>query len=223
MKVFLLKKMVVISFLLAISFIIEFIFNRFVLNIDCCQSFIKLELLPIILIGFLFGFKLSFFSNLLYVLIHIVIEFAISYQKHSLLTDARNNYKLLFIVLLFIFIIPYLVCSISGFCSFSEKKNFFRKKTFFLIFFSISILQIFSYLIFITILYNNFSDLIFHLIKNFSDFLNINNYYFNYLIYIFLIYNLLSIILNNVIIGFLLFYFLNYFFKQNEYIEYFLD
>ncbi|WBL31364.1 hypothetical protein [Candidatus Phytoplasma sacchari] len=219
MKVFLLKKIVVISLLLAISFIIEFTFNRFILNIDCCHSFIKLELLPIILIGFLFGLKSSFFSNLLYILIHIIIEFSISSQKHGLLTDAKNNYKFLFVLLLFVFVFPYLSCSLSGLYFNFKKKYFFKKKIFFIIFSIITIFQIISYLIFTIIIYNNFNEQINHLVENFLDFFKIKFFNFNS-IYFFLTYFFLSILFNNLIIGFILFYFLKYFFKENEYFFY---
>ncbi|KXT29050.1 putative membrane protein, partial [Candidatus Phytoplasma oryzae] len=214
-KNFLLKKIVFISLLLSTSFIIEFIFNKFILNVDCCYSFIKLELLPLILIGFLFGFKFSFFSNLLYILIHVIIEFSISAQKHGLFFDAKNNYKFLIGILMFIFILPYLACSISGLSLNLEKKYFIQKKNFILIFIIISIIQIISYFLFYLFFYNNLSSNFYNFINNFYNFFHIKQNYYNPII-LFLIYYLISISLTNIIIGFILYYFLKYIYQENK-------
>jgi hypothetical protein len=219
MKKFFLKKIIVISILLAISFVTEFFLNKIIFNIDCFSSFLKLELLPIILIGFLFGFKFSFFANLLYIIIHIIFEFAISSQKHGFLTDVQGNNKLLLSLLLFVFIIPYLSCSISGLSYFFNKKGFYKKKIFFLIFSFIIFIQFISYFLFSLILFQNMNQKIEHFIENLKYITKIIGHNYNP-IYFFLIYYFISILTTNIVIGFILYYFFQTFLKNNEEIFY---
>ncbi|MDC9031892.1 hypothetical protein [Columbia Basin potato purple top phytoplasma] len=152
-----LKKIIFISFLLSISFIIEFVLTKVIFGHSCQNSLIKLELLPLILIGFFFGFKYSFYANLLYICIHIILESNNSIHQHSLLKEGYNNNETLLIigVLLFLFIIPYLACSLIGiFCS-KNSNNFFKTKNIWISLSLTTIIQSISYILFVCLFYKN--------------------------------------------------------------------
>ncbi|MBP3059204.1 hypothetical protein FEF22_000155 [Texas Phoenix palm phytoplasma] len=213
MEKFLLKKISFVSFILAIAFIVEFVFTKLFFGFDCCVSFLKLELLPIVLIGFLFGFKISFFSILLYIFLHIMLEYTISFHQHGLFAHfEKENYVLLLGLLFFVFFIPYLSCSITGFF---YKKNFnhlSKNNVIFKSLFLITIIQILSYMIFVYLTFfqqkNDFFDDYPNNIFGSSFLLQIDSYKMIFLYY----FN--SVIFTNLIIGIIL-YFIRPILKDN--------
>ncbi|MDO8167908.1 hypothetical protein [Candidatus Phytoplasma melaleucae] len=206
-----LRKITVISWLLTISLVIEFFFVKF-LSIDCHTSLLKLELLPIILIGFLFGFKFSFFANFFYILIHISLEFLIDYHKMSFFLNVKSDqsFFLQILLLLFMFVIPYIFCSLSGLFYQENLKNLTDYKSLILSLSLITIMQICSYACFTYCL-----SLLSHnpMLDDFRNILWVP--WFSSSIYmIIFLYYLLSVIINNLLIGFILF-FINPILKDN--------
>lgn len=209
-KQVLLKKIIVVSLLIAISFFLEMVFVKLLFHggQHCHTTLIRIELLPLILIGFLFGWKFSFFSNLLYIAIHIFIEYAIDTHFFELLLKDTESKMVLFLgLLLFVFVMPYLACTISGFFHRKNLKHLSQCKVIIGSLLLIAIVQIISYAIFSFLLYNNQGHEILHeyehIIKDFN---------FPYKI-IFCYYSL-SVILQNIVVGFILF-FLNPILKVN--------
>ncbi|TVY12261.1 hypothetical protein [Candidatus Phytoplasma pini] len=221
MKNLLLKKIIAISFFLAIAFIIEYIVS-FSFGIHCYFSLLKIELLPILSIGFLFGLKFSFFSTLFYILIHSLLEFVFSFHKHDLILVNNDVFSLFFAfsLLLYIFIIPYLSCVITGFFYRKDLKhlNYYRNVIQSLSL--ITLIQIVSYFIFALIIHffysNSFNEFLEHFPKTI---LKISGEGFSLAFFIFLFY-LISVIITNIILG-IIFYFLNPILKEN--IEFFLS
>ncbi|QTX03246.1 hypothetical protein LFWB_6930 [Candidatus Phytoplasma luffae] len=224
MKKFLLQKIIIISFFLSISFITEILLTKFILQShNCANSLLKLELLPLYLIGFLVGFKYSFFANLLYTIIHIIFESGYSWSFTNLLSGKEKGY---IYFLFFFFIIPYLTCSLTGLfrsCDKKKLKSLYKNKDIFKSMIIITIIQIFSYALFISLFYNK---------ESFDSIIHKNEYHHDHEEHekehsIFSIpdtgkglflYQMLAVCLNNLIIGVIL-YFIKYILKDN--IEYF--
>ncbi|WP_341266524.1 hypothetical protein [Candidatus Phytoplasma fraxini] len=217
MNKFSLKKIIVISFILSISLIIEIILTKTVLHEHNCESsIIKLELLPLFLIGFLFGFKYSFFSNLLYNFIHITLESTLSFGQNSLLQKYDNKNSSLYIgILLFLFIIPYLSCSLTGLFYSKDSNKLSQKKNIFNSLLLITIIQIISYILFICIFFETNAKEISHHIYH-----NHNNWTNKIQPNIFLIlYFCFTSIITNIISGFCLFFIKNIIQKNIQFIS----
>ncbi|MDV3196233.1 MAG: hypothetical protein Q8885_01740, partial [Candidatus Phytoplasma stylosanthis] len=176
------------------------------------------NLLPLILIGFFFGFKYSFFSNLLYVCLHIILESLGSFHKHSLFKEHNkisfnNNVLFMIGIFLFLFTIPYLSCSLTGFFFLpinKKNKKIFQKKDIFNSLLIISIMQIFSYFLFVFFFYK---------VDNFYDVIHKKNFFgLSYSGVMIFLYYFFSVLITNTIIGFIL-YFMEFFFREN--IEFF--
>ncbi|MEZ0180093.1 hypothetical protein ['Camptotheca acuminata' phytoplasma] len=209
MERFLLKKLIIISFFLAISFIIEMAFTKVFFGDLCQTSFLKLELLPLFLIGFFFGFKYSFFSILLYSILHIFLESIPAIHQHNLLKHFSDNMSLVIGIFIFIFIIPYLLCSLTSFFSFyveKDSKIVYKNKNIFLSLILTTILQIISYAIFVFLFYGSDKFIKIMHMKKFTSF-NSNGF-------LVFLYFFLSIICTNSIIVFCII-FLKKIFKEN--------
>ncbi|WP_323847756.1 MAG: hypothetical protein Q2306_00205 [Phytoplasma sp.] len=218
MTKFSLKKIIVISFILSMSLIIEIILTKTIFHGHNCESSIlKLELLPLFLIGFLFGLKYSFFSNLLYTFIHITLESNLSFGHHSLLRKYNNNISFLYMgVLLFLFIIPYLSCSLTGLFYSEERNKSYKKQNILKSLLLITIIQIISYTLFVYIFYTShakeISDNIFH---NHDSCQNEETKSNTFLI----LYFCFTVIITNIISGFCLFFIKNIVQKNIEFIS----
>ncbi|MGE9276704.1 MAG: ECF transporter S component [Candidatus Phytoplasma pruni] len=208
-KQVLLKKMIVVSLFIAISFFLEMVFVKlFYSGHNCHITLIRIELLPLILIGFLFGWKFSFFSNLLYVAIHICMEYAMDRHFFELLLKDTESKKVLFLGLLFfVFVVPYLACTISGFFHRKELRHLSQGKVIAGSLSLIAIVQIISYAVFSFLLYHNQSHEILH---EYESVIKDSNLPYKLI----LGYYILSVVLQNIVIGFIL-YFLNPILKVN--------
>ncbi|MDV3166936.1 MAG: hypothetical protein Q8784_00670 [Vigna little leaf phytoplasma] len=207
---FCLRKIIIISLLLAIAFIIEIFFTKSILNLDCEHAVLKLELLPIALISLFFGFKLSFLSNLLYICIHIIMEFIFHLHKHELFNfDLDKNHYFELIFLFFVFVIPYLAYSVLGFLynnNLKNKNNVYQYKNILKNLILVSLIQIISYFLFISIVYYN-QPILSLSTKLFYFKINLPPYQLLF------IYYLISVILTNFSISIML-YFLIPIFKE---------
>ncbi|MDV3157175.1 MAG: hypothetical protein Q8889_01465 [Candidatus Phytoplasma australasiaticum] len=193
MKIFSLKKVIISAFLLTISFFIEFLLTKFFFQ-DCHGALIKLELLPIILIGFLFGFKFSLCANCIYVTIHTALEWSII---NAFSLNRIKYLQLLFVV--FFFILPYMAYSLSG-LFYTRKSPYLIKKNIITSLLLISLIQIISYIICIYVFYYYAYDSLFCIFESNSWIMN--QLYPNLSVYwIFFIYINITIWLTNLIIG----------------------
>ncbi|MDO8064166.1 hypothetical protein [Candidatus Phytoplasma bonamiae] len=193
MKIFSLKKVIISALLLTISFFIEFVFTKFFFQ-DCHESLIKLELLPIVLIGFLFGFKFSVCANFVYVIIHTALEWSII---NAFSLNQTKYLKLLFVI--FFFILPYMAYSLSG-LFYRKKSPYLMKKNIITSLLFISLVQIISYICCLYSFYYYSYDSLFFIFE--SDSWIINQLHSVLSIYwIFFIYINITIFLTNVIIG----------------------
>ncbi|KOR75401.1 hypothetical protein CPX_001621 [Candidatus Phytoplasma pruni] len=208
-KQVLLKKMIVVSLLIAISFFLEMVFVKsFHGGQHCHTTLIRIELLPLILIGFLFGWKFSFFSNLLYVAIHICMEYAMDRHFFELLLKDTESKTVLFLGLLFfVFVMPYLACTISGFFRRKDLRHLSQGKVIAGSLSLIAIVQIISYAIFSFLLYHNQAHEILH---EYEGVIKDSNLPYKLI----LGYYILSVVLQNIVIGFIL-YFVNPILKVN--------
>lgn len=217
MKKFLLRKIIMISFFLTISFIIEIVINKTIFQSHCNETLLKLEFLPIILIGFLFGFKFSFFSNLLYIFFHTILEFAITEHQHEILgTNIENDNFLKVGLLFFVFIFPYLAYSVSGFFYHDSKKHLVKYQNIIKSLIFISLIQIISYFLFTIMIYRSQNIAITSpdlLSSNFLAKLLLQKLEFKVIGFIF-IYYLASMFVTNITLGIFL-YFLNPILKEN--------
>ncbi|WP_349401711.1 putative membrane protein [Candidatus Phytoplasma solani] len=193
-----LKKIIATSFLLFLTFFLELI-SRYTINFgsSCEYSLFKIELIFIILIGFLFGFKYSFFASLAYLVIHYAFEYFI---MEILLSSHKHNHDQNFKFQIFIykFFLPYVVCCISGLFYQKKRNQLFEKWSLIVALTIISIVQISASILFIDLLKEHFledqSAILTKIMKSigYSDLLNV-------------IYSFLSVIINNLFIGVLLY------------------
>ncbi|WAN63080.1 hypothetical protein RS022_00690 [Candidatus Phytoplasma rubi] len=202
-----LRKIIIISFLISISLIMEFIITKPIFGHNCQNSLIKLELLPLLLIGFFFGFKYSIFSNLLFVLIHIILESSHIFQGYNLLQEINHDKTLIIGILLFLFIIPYIVCSLTGLFRSSNSNNLCKNKDIVNSFLLITVIQIISYAVFSFVFYPkiNSNHILEHIFHDHDDRGNIAIF----------LYFFVSIIITNLIISICIF-FIKKFVKENE-------
>ncbi|KND62590.1 hypothetical protein [Candidatus Phytoplasma phoenicium] len=216
MKQFLLRKIIIISFFLAISFIIEIVINKTIFQSHCNEALLKLELLPIILIGFLFGFKFSFFFNLLYILIHSILEFAIMEHHFEILgVNIVHHWWLRLGLIFFVFVVPYLAYSISGFFYCHSKKHLMNHQTIVKSLIFISLIQILSYFLF-TMMINYFqkeSSISFESLSH-NVFIELLLTPIQGVAQIIFVYYFASIMITNITLGIIL-YFLNPVLKEN--------
>ncbi|WP_225695954.1 hypothetical protein [Candidatus Phytoplasma sp. AldY-WA1] len=201
-----LRKIIIISFLISMSLIMEFIITK-PIGINCQNSLIKLELLPLLLIGFFFGFKYSILSNLLFVLIHIILESSHIFQEYSLLKAISHDKTLIISILLFLFIIPYIACSLTGLFRSSNSNNLCKNKDIVNSLLLITVIQIISYAVFSFIFYpkTNSNPILEHIFHGHDDRGNIAIF----------LYFFFSIIITNLIISICIF-FIKKFVKENE-------
>ncbi|CCP88300.1 hypothetical protein [Candidatus Phytoplasma solani] len=198
-----LKRIIATSFLLFLAFFLELI-CRFTINsgVDCSYSFFKIELIFIILIGFLFGFKYSFFATLSYLLIHFAFEYfqleAFFGSNHD---DHNHQKEEIFLIFLYRFFLPYLACCLSGLFYQKKENQLFSKKSLIFALLIISVVQVVASMLFIDLLKNHFfeeknSNILINFLfpEKRYDFLNIN-----------VIYSLVSVVINNLLIGVLLY------------------
>ncbi|AGL90252.1 Conserved hypothetical protein [Candidatus Phytoplasma australiense] len=195
-----LQKIIITSFLLFLTFSLELIF-RYTINFGtaCNYSFFKIELLFIILIGFLFGFKYSFFANLTYLLIHysferFLMDFFLPEHSHN-----HDHHGLELKIFLYRFFLPYLACCLSGLFYQKKRNQLFKKWPLVITLTIISIVQIFSSILFIDLLKNEFfqdqnSSLLTRFVSDWKYSTGLN-----------VAYSFLSVVINNLIIGVLLY------------------
>ncbi|ABC65530.1 conserved hypothetical protein [Aster yellows witches'-broom phytoplasma AYWB] len=208
-----LRKIIAVSFLLFLAFVLELL-SRYTINagIPCNYSFFRIELIFIILIGYLFGPKYGFWASLFYLLIHYVLEFYFmemllnhTHQNHNHSHHHKNENASKSFIFLYRFFLPYFVCSFSG-LFYRKNLNHLTKKTPIIItLVLISVVQITSSILFINLLQENFTK------KTFLKWFMQSPYYswsFN------LIYSFSSVIVSNTIIG-ALFYLINLRLKDN--------
>ncbi|AYJ01053.1 hypothetical protein CWO85_00670 [Candidatus Phytoplasma ziziphi] len=202
-----LRKIIIISFLISMSLIMEFILTKPIFGANCQNSLIKLELLPLLLIGFFFGFKYSILSNLLFVLIHIILESSHIFHGHNLLKEINHDKTLIISILLFLFIIPYIACSLTGLFRSSHSNNLCKNKDIVNSLLLITVIQIISYAIFSFIFYpkTNSNHILKHIFHDHDDGGNI----------VIFLYFFFSIIITNLIISICIF-FIKKFVKENE-------
>ncbi|MBP5835862.1 hypothetical protein [Candidatus Phytoplasma meliae] len=192
-----LKKIIATSFLLFLAFFVEII-SRYTINLNspCDYSLFKIELVFIILIGFLFGFKYSFCSSLTYLLIHYAFEYFIMellINSHTHSHEEHHQYSS-YLIFFYRFFIPYLICSFSGIFYQKETKKLFTSFSLIITLSIISIVQIIASILFINLIKEHFLE---HQTQNLVTYFFSNDYSFA----INVIYSVLSVIINNLIIG----------------------
>ncbi len=208
-----LRKIIAISFLLFLAFVLELI-SRYTINagIPCHYAFFRIELIFIILIGYLFGPKYGFWSSLFYLLIHYVLEFSFMElllhhinENHNHSHNNKNEHVSEALIFLYRFFLPYIVCSFSS-LFYQKNLNHLAKKTPIIItLVLISVVQIVSSILFINLLQANFAH------KTFLKwFIQSPSYSWS----LNLIYSFSSVIVSNSIIG-VLFYLINLRLKDN--------
>ncbi|MDO8054009.1 hypothetical protein OC707_00870 ['Opuntia sp.' phytoplasma] len=193
MKIFSLKKVIISSLLLTISFFIEFVFTKFFFQ-DCHGSLIKLELLPIVLIGFLFGLKFSLCANLVYVMIHTALEWPII---NMFILNQTRYLQLSF--LMFFFIFPYMAYSLSGLFQI-KNSPYLMKKNIIKSLLLISFMQIISYILCIYSFYYYSYDSLFLIFESDSWIITHLNPFLS-IYWILVIYINIMILLTNTLIG----------------------
>ncbi|WP_240992308.1 hypothetical protein [Candidatus Phytoplasma tritici] len=208
-----LRKIIAISFLLFLAFVLELL-SRYTINggIPCNYAFFRIELIFIILIGYLFGPKYGFWASLFYLLIHYVLEFSFmevllhhTHENHNHIYNHKNEHASKTLIFLYRFFLPYIVCSFSG-LFYRKNLNHLTKKTPIIItLVLISVVQIISSILFINLLQENFAK------KTFLKwFIQSPSYSWSLNI----IYSFSSVIVNNTIMG-VLFYLINLRLKDN--------
>ncbi|QTX03091.1 hypothetical protein LFWB_5250 [Candidatus Phytoplasma luffae] len=126
-----LQKNVIISLLVGLIILLDFVWSFVFLQFSSFISFVKLPLIIIFISGFLLGFKSTFVICVFYNIWHIFRSFmkiTIYYGSFEL----TNNEIILSLLLDYIF--PDLIMSISGLFFVSEKKTLDNKKIFFILF-----------------------------------------------------------------------------------------
>jgi biotin transporter BioY len=215
-----LRKIIAISLLLFLAFFLEII-SRYSINlgIPCNYALFHIELIFIILIGYLFGFKYGFWASLFYLLIHYVFEFSFmemlfhhTHDNYNYSHNHSNKPTNQFLIFLYRFFLPYIVCSFSGFFYQKNFNHLNKKLPIIMTLVLISVFQIISSILFINLLQENFAKKTF-----FSWLVQSHSYSWSFN----LIYSFSSVIINNIIIG-ALFYLINLRIKDNiEFLYYF--
>ncbi|AOF54785.1 hypothetical protein MBSPM3_v1c2680 [Maize bushy stunt phytoplasma] len=208
-----LRKIIAISFLLFLAFGLELL-SRYTINatIPCNYAFFRIELIFIILIGYLFGPKYGFWASLFYLLIHYVLEFSFmevllhhTHENHNHSHEHENEHASKALIFLYRFFLPYIVCSFSGLFYQKNLNHLTKKIPIIITLVLISVVQIISSILFINLLQENFAK------KTFLKwFIPSPSYSWS----LNLIYSFSSVIVSNTIIG-ALFYLINLRLKDN--------
>lgn len=195
-------KIVFITSFITVALLIE-LFSKYTINNawDCHTSFFKIEFLPMVLIGFLFGLKYSLFANLLYLFIHYLMESGI--YLHSGIFE-NLDFNLHVILFLFYFFFPFISCVLSGFFYIKNLKDL-NQKTILKIIISACLLIIIFNIVTLMLFYKFFLNqllekLHIHQIPNIFNNLTLSPQK------IYLFYMISSIIVNYLIIGTIIYF-----------------
>lgn len=124
------KKMVLTASLLTIAIVVDLIIGVFNLRMPFGGSFFGIAMIPLIMVGLLFGFKYGIFAGVLYALYNFGTDYLIYLDSLKITLESWtgepwNSSKLVFLVV-FDYLIPFGAYSLAGLFkeAFRKKSNF---------------------------------------------------------------------------------------------------